>query len=721
MKSNNRYLIYSISIQLAMFGVFLARYAKLNFGYFEYPIIILFLKFLPGYLILKLVIKNEIPVTHKILFSVGLSLLCLMIFGTSINFLLPILGLNRPLSFLNMYVFISSILFAITIWLWVGKTHTRKNREPSSISIKRFLNFLKSSTSIYVFYFLVLLVFTALSSYFSQLYITNIFVIFSVIFLLLSPLILIYKVDSKYYPICLFFIGLTLLLYTTLSAKYLSGADIFREYYFTNRVVLDSYWDPSIETNLNAMLSLTILAPIFSKFMEISPTTVFKVIFPILYSLVPVGIFTMAKEHFDKKKALLGSLFFMFFFTFFSTMPSLARQQIAELFLILILLVVFSKYYKNKSNFLLISLLGLGLVFSHYGIYYLTVFVFIFSLLLNRLLSKGIHKNSSVFNFKFILILIIFGYIWYLIVIPSPGETILDIGVRILSSIFGPGEQHDPEASYAMGRGFFGLTIWRQIKAITQYFIQGFLALGVIYIVLKSKKHSLYRSMSLAGLLILIISVLIPAFAGALNMNRIYHYSLIILSPLIAIGAYAFLKGVKKILKIQNLQKINAERTMVILCVLLLSFHLTFNTGLGYELAGDTPINDTIGREKKRTHEDPEIRFQAYSSYRTPMDIRGAVWISNYGRNQTILSDWLNNRETIYGYGMRGPSDTTHVLREGEDILQYDLIYLDYCNINEGKIRVRGDRPYMELESIDNSLSRSSLIYNNGGSNIYKP
>jgi len=699
-------LILCIFLQISFIGwVFLDISNALQ--YFMFPLILIYLIFLPGYLIMKLINFEDISFVHKLLFSVALSLLFIMLIGLCINLILPYLGYERPLNKINLSLSFSIFISIMIILLW-EKSYEIEN----PFLFKK--GFLKIPFGIT--FLIVLFLFTILSSLMVLYYQNNIFLIISLSLLAVSPVIVIQKVDQKYYPIALFLIGFSLLLHTTLAVPFFRGTDIWREYYFTNRVITESFWDSSIDTNLNAMLSLTILAPTFSKILEISPSNVFRLIFPLIYSLVPVGVYEVAKEKFAPKISFLGVCFFIFFFVFYGEMTSLARQQIAELFIILILLIIVTKKPSDiKSSFLAICM-GIGLVFSHYGVYYLMMLFLLLLLGLQFLLNKSYDDKNKFLSFRIVIIYLLLGYLWYGIILTSPAETIVNV---IYDVLIPTAAAHQAQVEYALGIGFLELSFLRQIKAIIQYGVQFSIILGVGYWLLNDRENNAYKYLSLLVLAVLIFSVISPAFAGALNMTRIYHFTLLILSPFIVVGLFYLVKILGSI-NIKNIQnKIPTKKILYFGCALLLFFYLMLNTGVAYEITGDDPINTAVGLDRARGHSNEEIRVSVYFGYKTEQDVTGAFWLNEYNENKTILADRTAHLHTLYGPGMLGPFGNKRYLdNETNEVYSDEFLYLDYCNLFEGKIRLEGRRT-IELEEIQLSLENNNLVYTNGGCKVY--
>ena len=98
-----------------------------------------------------------------------------------------------------------------------------------------------------------------------------------IIIISMLPLIVMFSKDVKkeVYPFIIFICGISLLFHWSLISMNLTGGDIQYEYYFSNLVSTYGYWSPQLPNNLNAMLSVIILPPIYSKILNINIVWIF--------------------------------------------------------------------------------------------------------------------------------------------------------------------------------------------------------------------------------------------------------------------------------------------------------------------------------------------------------------------------------------------------------------------------------------------------------------
>ncbi|MDZ4226187.1 MAG: DUF2206 domain-containing protein, partial [Patescibacteria group bacterium] len=169
----------------------------------------------------------------------------------------------------------------------------------------------------------------------------------------------------------LFFIGLALLLMTSLRGYFIVGHDIqneFRVFEFARQMgfwTIDTYRDA-----YNACMSITILPTIFANLLHLPAPYVFKALFQVLFAFVPPMVFLIVRRYISTRMALIAALYFVAFPTFFTDMPFLNRQEIAFIFLALMFLIGFDERLAYRTRQLLFVVFGAGMILSHYSTTY---------------------------------------------------------------------------------------------------------------------------------------------------------------------------------------------------------------------------------------------------------------------------------------------------------------------------------------------------------------
>lgn len=377
----------------------------------------IYLTFIPGFLILRVLRLHNLGSIKSFLYSTGFSILLVMFTGFFLSLFLPLFGIYKPLS----PIYLIGLMSIIVIFL-------------SFISYLRDKNFYNDnliySSDLFspILLFLCLIPFLAVfGSYFVNFYNNNLvsMLMFALI-AIVTCLVGFNKIQEKFYPFVIWIIAISILYASTLISVYIWGWDIQNEYFLANMVYHNAYWNFSFPDAYNAMLSVVMLSPIYSIFTNLDLIYVYKIIYPLLFSLVPLGLYQLFKEQIDPKIAFFACFLVISFSSFFMILPSEGREMIAEFYLILILLLIFSN--RSKMNSAIILLFSIGLVISHYSLTYFFILIMIGALILISIfyLYRWFYKIDNedlIFYFKkiidsrinlaLIIFIALFAYLWY--------------------------------------------------------------------------------------------------------------------------------------------------------------------------------------------------------------------------------------------------------------------------------------------------------------------
>lgn len=322
---------------------------------------------LPGLMTQLAFRRNLTADLNSFLYSVGLSLLFWTLGGLVINTLLPLAGIDRPLSLtyiVPLYLLSVGILGGVAYW-----RGPRESFSPGS---------LRSNTWTHAAVALALL--PPILSILGTTTLNNngtgyvILVMLSCIFAYIMMLTLAYKaIDPKAYPIAIFGIGLALLLMYSMRSWHVIGWDIHDELRVFSKTMTMGRWRMAYYQGFayNACLSITVLPTILARLFTLSPEYVFKLLYQIIFAVVPVGIYSLSRRFFLPVLAFLAACLFLVQNWFFELMPSLARQEIALVFFTLMLLVLMDSGLSRAHRLALLYTFGLGLIVSHYASAYI--------------------------------------------------------------------------------------------------------------------------------------------------------------------------------------------------------------------------------------------------------------------------------------------------------------------------------------------------------------
>jgi len=747
MISKHQKKIFNISLAfyLATFGMVGLSYIGVSLPVIGKGIKFLYLTFIPGFLLLGILKIKNINTMRTVLYSIGLSLALLMIVGLIINYIYPIIGIKHPLSTASLTVTLAFVGFFILMIF-----RSKEGIERNEIIIPPF-----SKIALLILIWLPFL--SIVGTYLVNFHAMNIVLLIQIILIsIIASLVSFNIIKIESYGVIIYAISLSLLLDQTLISMNLFGSDIFRESYYINIVKSNMSWDPKIDSNLNAMLSLVMLGPIYSKILGISTTWTLKLVYPLIFSFVPVGLYELYRKQTNNKTAFLATFFFMSFWVFFSEMLQLARQEIAELFFVLILLLIIDNEKNQINTKLILIIFALSLVVSHYGLSYIFILLLISSYILLKCNNKEISfklykifheihvhlKNNNIIkrdcnlpvrttsNFwYFMLVFAVMALSWYIYTSSSSiFISVINIGNHILNSVFTDFLSESYSVRLVIGAAPLQIpSIWRHIKLWLFHITQFLIVVGVIGLFTGYKKSNFntnFRVLSYSSLFLMFISIITPRFAASLNMTRIYHIALFFLSPFCILGA-EFLTGFLNSSLYSNRLKqkphINTDKLYAIFTTLILVPYFLFNTGFVYEITGDVPTSYFLSFDRFKTTNFNETKIGFYGAYAMEKDVKSAKWIKEHkARKYRVYADIFGSRNILYCCAMLKGDEQIGWMSRNKIIKDNSYIFLRYFNMKENYLvlNARRSNNTISLISVDEFISKNigvvNKIYSNG-------
>ena len=629
------------------------------------------------------------------------------------NMTYPFFGISGPISITPLVITMSIVVLGLC---YISYKRDNDFSDPSFIEVKDIL----SPPTLFLCLIPFLAIFGTYLVNFQQ---DNIILMFLIVMLSIIAVLISFNkfIPKNLYPFAVFIIAISLLYHNSLISMHLCGWDIQLEYYLSNLVTTTAQWDSTIPITVNAMLSIVMLAPIFSNVCSMSLTGVFKIIYPLVFALVPLGLYRVFQKQTNDKIAFLSCFFFMSLFVFYTEMLALARQQIAELFLVLLILLMIDKNMDRVKRAGLITIFAFSLTVSHYGLSYIFIFslIVVYGLFFLNARRKNQNKVAEIVTTRrFVALYITFTIAWYMYVSSSSAfESIVHIGDHIASSIFT--DFLNPEA--AEGIELIMMETTSSLQDISKYLhliAQFFIAIGILTLLLKRKEMQFeeeYAAFSYVNFMICFAGVAVPFFASSLNTSRLYHITLIFLAPFCVIGGMAFFRRVNHVVKKSWTDRI-VRSSLKVLSVFLVIF-LLFNSGWVYEVAKDHPGSISLSQESIKVYGDDKHKNAFYAAYYLDEDITSVEWISKNRDNESkIYADYTRRRLVFTSYGMM-PNE--HKLTNTTKIRDKSYIYIGYPNVRYGLMYGPDKGEYWNITDISPLLDERHEIYNNGGAQVY--
>ncbi|MGZ4894571.1 MAG: DUF2206 domain-containing protein, partial [Halobacteriota archaeon] len=569
------------------------------------------------------------------------------------------------------------------------------------------------------------------------------------------------RVPQRYYGLAICSVALTLLLHNALITNFVWGFDIQIERYVGQFVVTNGVWaaSPVIERNalnLNSMLSITMLAPTLSIATGISLTWVLKLIYPLLFALVPLALYRLYEKQTTPRFALFGVFYFMVTFSFYTEMVAMARQEIAEFFFVALLLLMVDRHMARGSRVFVFSLFGFALIVSHYALTYIFLFCFVLAWLMLiftrrldlRALTHRIRRTDDRersapslwrprsmrstyvgISGAFVASLTVLALLWYRFANNSqPFNSLVSvtkivfayIGIRAPSAPSnGLGSTTDTPVAPVLptragGMDATGLQTIIAYKLpmhqVTEYLVLIAVILSItgilIALVYKRYRWALqdeFVAFAIAGVVILYLCLVQPFFAQSLNISRFYHITQIMLGIFLVIGCIAIARAATRVLPATRHAGLPMK---LVACFMVLLF--LFNSGLVYKAAGELNSSPTVFAL------DKSVDYSKYGD----QELMAARWIGGNSSGNAIVADYFRYY-AIYAFdeahARKFAPSTVATLPAGS------YAYLGAQNVHSGELVLDLNILTMLTKTIDAQyyVGGSNAIYSNGDAAIY--
>jgi uncharacterized membrane protein len=698
---------------------------SLNLPYFRQIIVFIYLTFFPGFILLKFLKLTKTKIVDLILFSVGISLAFLMFVGFLINEFLLSAGISRPLSTTPIEIILSTLTFSLYL---IGY---RRDLFEDLDSWKN--NFSDPKVTIIKSMILLLPVLFSIigATYVSLPSISTL--ILSLMIIMVAALFVVGGVSLrlipfKFYPLMIFAISLALAFHILFISGHIIGYDSQLEFQVFNLTVNRGYWTPFphsinliVASDYNSMLSLTVLPSIFSVLLNIDGVTLFKTLYPFIFSLVPVVLYRIFEQQIGKASSLLSTLFLISSpLSFYGVeFLSLDRQIVAVFFFVLSVLVLLDKIMPLEKRRILFVVFSAALIVSHYSTAYLYLGFIFFTYTILRITGE----NNKVLSGKMVLLVSTIGFVWYAFT-ESPLMTLGNFLNRFFSRF-----SQDLVSTTSRSTQVFAphsiLTFASAINWVLFFLVHSMILIGVLVVIFKlSKKAKLdttYRVLLIISSIVLFICIAVPNVAPALNFTRFYQLSLMFLAPSIVLGGHAFVSIFMNLLRratrknlLWNTHKIGTA----LICIVLVGYFFSQSGFINFATKA-APLSYSLDFGRFMESNDVSKKAQIYSAYIPEQNFFSAKWLSEHSQPKSIVySDYDSLQTALLSYGVltweRSELHNTTILE------QNSYVYLSELNIRDGIITVTEPTAgWFNTSEISSILTQNDLIYSNGNGEIW--
>ena len=711
----------------------------------------IFLTFLPGMLIVFIFKLNRLELLVKLVLSMGLSVAFLMLFGLAINWIYFGLGYDTPLSTLSL---VPSFSVAFII---LGTIAYIRNREAFSVGWSGFrLNTTEKA------FLLIPAVFPILSIYGMHFMNTtgNNIILMALLLLIPANVILLgilkRRVTRNVFLITLFLITISVLLLLALRTNHIIGMDSHYEYGIYQTVLANQCWQILTRTALQSCLCITLLPAIYQSFVNIDSEYLFRLIYPLIASIIPLVTYIIARKYVSDYYAFLAS-FFIVCIPIFMWVTMNTRVIIAILFFALFVMVVFHDGIRGFNQKLLFIIFLTAITVSHYSTSFITLFILILVWIGMRIFSSVFRRkreapilygdsitnknkyipSSGAINGILVFLFLVTIILWHDIIMKVPFKAGVEFIVDTYESMSGFFllETRSGGVEAAFGSDIFQKTIPQQIEFIVAWATIALLVIGLLFttVMMIRKRSTLsnsgndilatfhkklsaeYLVLSLVAFIMMVITLVFPHVTTGYSLSRVYLVALVPLSVFLVIGAMLITK---------YLRIVTADWLIIVVLVV----YFLCGTGAMYQIF-DSPkrmILNSEGAEYDYLYvHDQEVYSARWlkEKYTDHLGIAELVYWGEFpeyieDKAKQIYTDMVGSRrlenQGVYSYFQATyPISTEHVVVEG-------YIYLRYYNVIEGKLLERGFQPH-DLTEYDCLFEEKPLIYTNGGSEVWGP
>jgi uncharacterized membrane protein len=689
---------YSLVILLMVLMNFLVLF---NVPFLRPVIVFLILTFLPGFLIVQSLNLN-IESIKKILLSIGISLSFIMIYFITINFLSIQLGYMKPLTPISILVSFNIALVSLTIL--ASRLSKSKDLDVFKIKFDMQLSITEKLFLIFAVFFPVLsFLGVYLINYGNINFVILLLYVFIALYVVLIT-IFYQKATNRLYMISILLISLSLVLLLPLRSSHIIGADTNLEYYYYTLTLKEAQWIVLGSTSLDACLSISILPAIYQLLSNITAEVLFKFIFPIICSVIPLCIYVISKKYVKNSYAFLAAVFFISQ-ALFINLGANSRTFIAIFFVALLAMVLFEDHISDMKKVMLFILFLFSLILSHYTTAYITFIIILTSFVGTTMFSYK-YKSKSFLTAGIVVLFFSLMFFWYGNITQHAFNSGVDFFVDVLKNLnqMFLHEARTSAIQEATGSKLIHGSIAYKINFILNWAVLFVIFIGVTSMIVKfknfilgfknkndfleSKVEPLYFMIVCACFAILVIVFAVPTLTQGYDMSRPYSLTLIFLSSVFIFGALIITKiikiGAKKILNFQ----INFEKTSYIVILLMIIPFFFSVTGTYYAISGNpqSVILSSSNDDFKKL-------------YITDSDSLSAKWLNETMTKKAIITDHWGKYRLV----SQGGINFNYILEFNNTKKSFKMY--QYLRNNS-------------LEDIHKYQINSNIIYDNGNAEI---
>ncbi|MDI3488522.1 MAG: hypothetical protein PWR26_1239 [Methanosarcinales archaeon] len=679
-----------------------------------------FFSIVPGLLILYALGLTEIDLWRRAVLSYGLSISFMLLGGLLVNWVLPMVGIQSPLSTHPLVLSFDVMIGALCLLVYQRYKH--EGTAPWTLDVGSLSADGLSPPLIFAFILPFIAIFGALLMNVTDNNVVLLLMPFLVSGYIALLILLGERVPKSTYPIAVLMAGLAITLILPLRGEYmLIGADAPQEYRFMAHTIAHGYWDMGLSTGdptkaINACLSVSLLRPVIHFLTGIGAEWTYRLVTPLLLAIIPLALFVLFRDYIGEKYALLTSLFFISQYNFIYSING-ARIHTGVFFLCLLAFALFDRDIDHLSRKLMVFVFAFSLVLTYYSFCYIFGILLVLSLLvlsLGTLLGGHSARWRSPITFSIAAFYFVSLFLWWSQITEAHFQALVIFTETTLRSMAHPflTESHDVLAQKAVGMGLHGTV--EILNFVIYYITLSLIFLGGLGLIRR------YRTSSFgAGYVSMVVSCLIcwgivfasPYVAQDFGIERVYFPTIVFLSPMLVLGAstlFQMLSAISKHTLGLNPLPLGHGGLVVALVLAVIVAQFMVNMGITYQAFGE-PRSVILNSEGLQ-----------YDLWYIHAEEKSAVeWLEGN----------MNEEFDVYGDAYAGYRFFASKVKYNGELFKNNrtidkgYIFLRYQNVVDGTVYTWFKRKdWSTLKSIEDYshiLAGKHRIYDNGGAEIF--
>jgi uncharacterized membrane protein len=473
--------------------------------------------------------------------------------------------------------------------------------------------------------------------------------------------------------------------------------------------------------------SVSILPSVIALVSGLDGVSIFRFIFPVIYSMLPVLLYQVYRKVVTPRIAFGSVFLFMSFPSFYVEMISLARQEVAEFILVILSLIFLSpRIGESRSKDLIVAILTFGLIAAHYTLAYLYILLLIFGSAVSAVFRR---RDFALCSTETLALTAVVCLAWYVTTAGGVAIAILIQNIiRVTNGVVqGFLSQGTRPTTVTLAYTFGGLAgPLHDINRVTLYLAQFLLLLGFVELLRKRDKSEGERKMlplMTVAFGFLASAVLLPYFAGELQLSRIYSIALLFVSPCFLYGIQfldSLVASARSLVRYASHVRLpkGVSLKSIFTVAILLSYFL-FSSGWVWAVSGDRATSTVLDYDQMFASSDQQVSYAFFAFYTVPGDVAGARWIQAHDSNYLqICADWIARYHVLTSYG--GFSRDGPMLPGCYGYFQNSYIFLsEFNNVRDDLSTGSSSTNIQSISNISALLDVRNRVYS-GGAVIYQ-